>query len=132
MDTSSTPHDSGGSATPSNTSDPLNLINSRASSSSQASDVSLAEQEVTHKFTYGERGEKFRRHIHFVVLTGIYVVAALLLTMIIVRAWHFTSPEKWKWLNENQCNDLERILFSGVIVSLAGSYFKRYNLLDKK
>lgn len=92
----------------------------------------LAEQERKHIINDGERGEKFRKHIYYLVLAGIYVVSICLMIMIVIRAYHFVVPEHWKWLDEKHTHDLERIIFSGVIVSLAGSYFKRYNVLEKK
>lgn len=118
-------------ATEINQQDPLDLISAGETTKSHSKDH-LAEQEAKHKFSDGERGEKFRRHVHRVVLSGIYVVAICILAMIIVRAWHFISPDCGKWLDDKECHDLERIIFSGAIVSLAGSYFKRYNLLDKR
>jgi hypothetical protein len=136
-----TPPTVNGSASPvvdtrtENSTEDFNVIsdfsNKRKSENKTVND-NLANQELDHIIRDGERGEKFRSHIHRIVLIGIYVTAFLLMIMFIIRVWHFVVPEPWKWLSVEQTHDLERIIFSGVIVSLAGSYFKRYNLLENK
>ena len=114
--------------------DQINVISAFANETKSITqrDNDLAKQELNHKFKDGERGEKFRKHLYYLVLTGIYVVAICLMVMIIIRVWHFVVPDCWKWLDEEHTHDLERIIFSGVIVSLAGSYFKRYSVIEKQ
>jgi hypothetical protein len=78
----------------------------------------------------GKRGEAYRKHIHWIVIGGMYALGFVMISLMVVFALHLVLPEDRRWLNEKDCHNVERILFSGVIVSLASKYFKRYNVID--
>jgi hypothetical protein len=91
---------------------------------------SLAQEEINSKYKDQQRGEQYRGHIHTMVIIGIYVIGAILIIMILIRSYHYLVPKCWKWLNPEQTNDIERIIFSGIILSLSGQYFKKYKVID--
>lgn len=55
---------------------------------------------------------------------------AIIIALILVRAWHFASPLCWRWLDEKDNHNIERVVFSGIILSLASKYFKRYKFFE--
>jgi hypothetical protein len=103
-----------------------------ASRETISSNEKLAGQELQQAFNDAQRGEAYRKHIHFIVMLGIYVVGFIMLSLILIRAWHFAAPDNWKWLTETQTHNIERVIFSGIIFSLAGKYFGKYNILGRK
>ena len=102
--------------------------------SEKKEDLDLAEQELRHKFRDGERGEKYKKHFHNLMVMAIYSIGSLLILIIIVRVWHLIAPEGkqwgyyWVWLSERQQDDLERLIFSGIILGFATRYFKYYKI----
>ncbi|MEO7215668.1 hypothetical protein [Mucilaginibacter sp.] len=111
--------------------DPLNILDAAAAQSnpSQGNDE-LANQENNIKFREGERGESYRTHIHRIIICFMYIMGFCFTVLTVVRAWDFIAPENLKWLSEAQDHDLERILFSGIILSFASKYFKKYNIVE--
>jgi hypothetical protein len=102
--------------------------------SQKKDDLNLAEQEKRNKFRDGERGEKYKAHFHRLMVAAIYVIGALLIIIVAVRVWHLIAPQQkvWGvyliWLNERQQYDLERLIFSGIILGFATKYFKYYKI----
>ncbi|HEY9256535.1 hypothetical protein [Chitinophaga sp.] len=91
----------------------------------------LANQELQHQFREGVRGEDYRIHIHRFVCIGMYAIGAIIILMILIRAFHFLSPERWHWLTDKENQDIERIIFGTVFISVVGKYFKKYNIIDE-
>lgn len=91
----------------------------------------LANQELERQFKEGIRGEDYRIHIHRLVCIGMYVIGAIIILMILIRAFHFLSPERWHWLTDKENQDIERIIFGTVFISVIGKYFKKYNLVEE-
>lgn len=102
-----------------------------SASTSKSSDVSLAEQEQKSFLNDGKRGEAYKKHIHNIVIVGMYVVGFSLVILFLIWAWHLVAPCEWRWLDQSETQGIERILFSGVIISLAGRYFSKFNILGK-
>jgi hypothetical protein len=100
-------------------------------SSPDALSKSLAKQENELKFKDGARGESVRTHVHCIMILGMYVISICLFSMILIRTWDFLSPCYLKWLSETQDHDIERVLFSGIILSMATKYFTKYKVFDK-
>ena len=90
----------------------------------------LANQEKDKLIKDGKRGEQYRMHIHLIVVTGMYVLGLIMIALALVRAFHFVAPEQWRWLSETDSHGIERILFSGIILSFATKYFKKYKVVD--
>ncbi|ATL49433.1 hypothetical protein COR50_20885 [Chitinophaga caeni] len=93
-------------------------------------DQKKALQEERALLNDGRRGEAYRRHIHNIVCIALYIVGLIIICMILIRAFHFLAPEKWHWLNAEENQQIERIIFGSVIFSLAGRYFKKFNIID--
>lgn len=112
--------------------DALNLIGELQGQKTTSSySAKLAEKEEEYKFKDGERGEKYRIHIHLIVVAGMYVIGFIMIALILVRSFHFVSPLVWRWLDEKDLHNIERIVFSGIILSLATKYFKKYKIMDE-
>ncbi|HTK20960.1 MAG TPA: hypothetical protein VL442_15665 [Mucilaginibacter sp.] len=114
--------------------DPLNILDEAATQPAnppQQNDA-LANQERQKEFLENKRGESYKKHIHYIMLVFMYIVAVLFSIMVIIRVYDFVAPETpcWRWLSERQDHDLERIVFSGIILSFASKYFKKYNIVD--
>jgi len=113
--------------------DQLDII-SRSDSALNAPDDlrdKLANRELQHQFKEGVRGEDYRSHIHRLVCIGMYAIGAIIILMILIRAFHFLSPESWHWLTDKENQDIERIIFGTVFISVVGKYFKKYNIIDE-
>jgi hypothetical protein len=110
----------------------LNLLDDAAGDEQPANkiDYSLAEQEKEYIFTDKQRGEGYKKHIYRIVVTFMYAFGLGFLILFLIRAFDFAAPECWRWLSKEQDHDIERILFSGAIISLASKYFKKYHLVD--
>ncbi len=70
------------------------------------------------------RQEKFKKHKSWIALVLVWSVLIGIVFMSGVWLWHLITP--WSWLNHDQLNRLETILFSGVISSLISPFIKRY------
>lgn len=90
----------------------------------------LAQQELQHQFREGVRGEDYRIHIHRMVCWGLYIIGGIIICMIIIRAFHFLTPVSWHWLTDKENQDIERIIFGTVFLSVVGKYFKKYNIIE--
>jgi hypothetical protein len=91
----------------------------------------LAEAEAKAKFDDFQRGVSYKKHFHRVVTAGIYVLGAIILCFIIIRAWHLVSPECSRWLTDSQLHTIDTVLFSSIIFSLASRYFSYYKLFKQ-
>lgn len=125
-------------ATPSPTSNEPSISDTIESSVHQyqlgtgTKDNKLANQENDHKFKDGERGDKLRTHIHIVITVGIYIVGLVLLSLIVVWAIHLIIPEECRWLPLYEINNIEHLIFSSIVVTLATKYFTKYDVLGGK
>lgn len=45
----------------------------------------LSQQELDHKFKDGERGERYKIHIHRIVVVSMYAIGVVMLFLIIIR-----------------------------------------------
>lgn len=96
-----------------------------------AEDNRLAESEQEWLLNDGRRGEAFRKHIHNIVVACIYVIGIIMIGLVLIRFYHFIAPPGGRWLNDHDLHNIERIIFSGIIASLAAKYFKKYRVLDE-
>jgi hypothetical protein len=79
-------------------------------------------------FTSGklERDESIRTHIHVAGLLVFWVFVSVVLAMFIVLSWHLAAPEKWRFLNSEQRDDLQMVLLSSVGSSFATVLSRRW------
>jgi hypothetical protein len=105
-------------------SDSLDKISDVASSDGNIS------KEEKKLFGDEKRGEIFKTNIHIIVIFFMYFIALSFACMIFVRSWDFIVADKYHWLTEREDHDLERLIFSGIIVSFATKYFKKFNIIE--
>lgn len=106
---------------------------SKIASSSDAknlpkSNSKMAEAEEDNLFKSAANVGKFNDHLHKVVVVFLWVLSILLFSLLIIRVFHFVAPCSWRWLSEADCNSIERILFSGAILTIITKISGRYKL----
>ncbi len=92
---------------------------------------SLARQENQRLLNDGKRGEEYRKHIHLIVVVGMYTIGFIMVVLTLIRAYHFAAPIYWRWLSEEDSHGIERIIFSGIILSFATKYFKKFKVVEE-
>jgi hypothetical protein len=70
-----------------------------------------------------KRTERFREHISMGALCFIWILFALFLIATLCLAFHYLTPRRWGWLEQDQLDTLRTIVFSGAITSTATAYF---------
>ena len=50
------------------------------------------------------------------------IAALLFMAMLIVRVLHFILPDEWLWLDEDQVQSMDNLLFSGTLGGLVVKY----------
>ncbi len=76
------------------------------------------------------RGQSYKAHIHYIFIGFMYIIAFVFVIMLLIRAYDFVAPDNWRWLSEREDHDLERIVFSGIILSFASKYLKKYKIVE--
>lgn len=112
----------------------LNVIGAVDDSMQQyrSTEDELAELEKRRIIGDNKRGEKYRIHVYIIVVVGMYLVGACILFAIVCKALHLMLPTNYQWLCEEQKSEIDRILFGSIFLTLAGNYFKQFNLLGKQ
>jgi hypothetical protein len=95
-------------------------------------DRELASSEKKDKFDDHKRAASYKQHLHCIVVSGMWVVGLIIISLVIIRAWHLASPDCFRWLSGAQIHGIDTLLFSSVIFSLVSRYFSYYNLFQKK
>jgi hypothetical protein len=111
----------------------LSLINKSLSfeNADSISSDNLAKLEEQRLLNDGKRGEEYRKHIHLIVVVGMYAVGLILISLTLIRAFHFVAPSSWRWLSDDDNHSIERIIFSSIILSLSTKYFKKYKVIEE-
>lgn len=97
--------------------------------SSTPNDINIA-NEKKELFGDEKRGESVKTNLHYIVIGFIYLIALCFASMLVVRTWDFIMPDCRRILSERGDHELERIIFSGIIVSFATKYFKKFNIIE--
>lgn len=74
----------------------------------------------------GEHGLRLDRTIFYVARVAIWLAGLIIAAFGIVWATHIVLDDEHRWLSQPELQGLERILFSGILVSLAGKYFGKF------
>lgn len=101
------------------------IVNNAAESDRNASN------ERGELFGDEKRGETVKTNVHIIVIIFMYIIALCFAAMVGVRSWDFIASDKYRWLTEREDHELERIIFSGIIVSFATKYFKKFNIIEE-
>ncbi len=69
----------------------------------------------------------------FFTITTLFVWIGFILFSftIVVWSWHQLTPLNWKWLDEKEIHNLERILFASALISVGGKYLGKFKLMEK-
>jgi len=94
-------------------------------------DKKLAENERKDKFDDHKRATEYKNQLHKIVKSGMWVIGLIILSLILVRAWHLATPDSLQWLEGPQLHSIDAVLFSSIIFSLASRYFSYYKLFQK-
>lgn len=94
-------------------------------------DKKLAENERKDKFDDHKRAIEYKNQLHKIVKSGMWVIGLIILSLILVRAWHLATPGNLQWLEGPQLHSIDAVLFSSIIFSLASRYFSYYKLFQK-
>lgn len=82
----------------------------------------------------GKHGIELSRHLFYVARVSIWAFYIFFLVLLTVWFVHLITPKNCPlhWLGDAELLAIERILYASTLVSLAGKYFSKFNLLDKK
>lgn len=108
-----------------------NIITAANEEGAEDFDQKLAQNEKKEKFDDHKRAQSYKKHLHNIVICGIYAIGLIVVSLILIRAWHLATPEKLKWLSDGQLHSIDAVLFSSIIFSLASKYFSYYKLFDR-
>ena len=72
-----------------------------------------------------KRGETLKTWGHWIILILILVMAAILLSGIVVWAWHVLAPFKWHWLDKEEQWDRLKDIMSSVFFGILLSEYSR-------
>ncbi len=61
-------------------------------------------------------------HTHKLTILSIWVLGISGLILLLIRVFHFLTPQSWQWLTDIQIQTLDKMLFSGTIGSILGKY----------
>lgn len=64
-------------------------------------------------------------HLHKVTVCGVYLIGSLIIIAVSIWLYHFMVPTNWWFLNPDQIENLQKILFSGFIGGALGGQAKK-------
>ena len=101
--------------------------NSQEDLSSIGEDVSVdsltRSQEESEIFNEQNKRSK-NKHKHIVFIVSLYVLMALAILVMLLRSYHFVAPLSWQWMDSEQLQALDKLLFTGAVGSILGRYGK--------
>ena len=71
------------------------------------------------------RREGVRGAVHWGAMTLIWLAIGIVAVMLLTWAYHFVTPECIHYLNPNQFDKLENVLFSAALAALVSDYAKK-------
>lgn len=104
----------------------LNTGSIDESSVPSADDTSSLENE--RYFNKFRREERIKNSLHWVFIVFIWFAFICGISLIGIRVYHMVFSQTYHWLCTDQLHEIDRILFSGVIGTLIGSYFNKYKI----
>lgn len=81
-------------------------------------------KEETELFDEKNKQDK-NKHKHRVFIGSLYFLWAIALIVISIRVYHFLAPVQYHWLDVQQVQALDKLLFSGTIGTVLGRYGNR-------
>lgn len=108
------------------------ILTSSTEDASVDYDKKLGEGEKKDKFDDHKRATSYKKHLHGIVVIGMYAIGIILIGLVLIRSWHLATPPRLQWLDQSQLHTIDAVLFSSVIFSLASRYFSYYKLFQTK
>ena len=71
-----------------------------------------------------ERKEKRKKYQNNLSITIMWILVTVMGVSGVTWLWHILAPCSWRWLNQQDFNQLQTILFSGVISSFLSIFIK--------
>ena len=98
--------------------------------------INLAQEEEKnwgkeHENIIGRQRLRLEKVLFKIALITIILLALLLLILIIVWFYHLVTPECIHWLDGKRLQLVERVLFASTLLSVAGKYFSKFNILER-
>ena len=81
----------------------------------------LKTREETELFEEENKRAK-NKHRHRIFIGSLYFLWIVALIVIVIRVYHFLAPTYLFWLDANQIQALDKLVFSGAIGALLGRY----------
>lgn len=72
-----------------------------------------------------ENKREKNKHKHRIFIGSLYLLWALAIIIVLIRFYHFMMPVTWYWLDADQIQALDKLVFSGAIGTLLGRYGKK-------
>ena len=70
---------------------------------------------------FNEKNERSKnKHKHIVFIISLYIMWGMAICIVVFRAYHYISPISWRWLDVEQLQALDKLLFSGAIGTILG------------
>jgi len=101
--------------------DSINNIDSQSDASPSNSNALSSAREEKELFDI-RNDAKINKHKNIVLIISIYLMFLIATIAIIIRAFHLFAPSTWTWLNENELNTFDKLIFSGVIGGVLTKY----------
>lgn len=62
------------------------------------------------------------KHKHRIFIGSLYFLWGTVIVVVLIRVYHFLAPTSLYWLDADQIQALDKLVFSGVIGTLLGRY----------
>lgn len=69
-----------------------------------------------------ENKRRKSKHKHIIFIGSLYFLWLLAIAIIVIRIYHFLAPTNLYWLDTDQLQALDKLLFSGTIGTILGRY----------
>ena len=96
-----------------------------------AADVDLSRRRALNDFNELGRSDNRERHLHIVLVLGIYLVGICCAAMFVVLVAQYTLPARLRTLDEADTTRLATFLFSGTVGALLSAGASRLGRADQ-
>jgi hypothetical protein len=72
-----------------------------------------------------QRHEEKKQAVHSVSILFLQLFALALCIVFLIRIYHLITPLSWRWLDRDDIQTLDYLLFSGVIGGIIGGHLKQ-------
>ncbi|AXG74040.1 hypothetical protein DVK85_07185 [Flavobacterium arcticum] len=79
----------------------------------------------------GKHGVILEKALFRIAVFFIYLLSILFCLLLLIWFYHLVTPKCYKWLGHESVQSIERILFASTLLSLAGKYFSKYEILKR-